>query len=296
MSYASTYRQLQPLLVACSLAAAVVAPGAYAQTAAVPVSAPAPASNLGPGVIAKVNNVAITDAQLQRAIQQSGLPDSPNLRAALKNQLVSRELFRQDAEKTHAYDNRPEVKQAMQEAKDATITQLYLRDVIKPAPVTEEQVRAQFNNIVASLGDKEYKSRLIQVGDAATAADVLTKLKAGADFAQLAQQVSLAQNKVRGGDLDWISFKTPAQEGHTQNLPLPIAQALTALPAGGVTLTPVNWNNAYFILKLEQVRPTVVPKYDDVKAVLRQQQEAAALEKATIAVVSNLVKQAKIKQ
>jgi hypothetical protein len=296
MSYATPYRQLQPLLVACSLAAAVVAPGVHAQTAVAPVTAPAPASNLGPGVIAKVNNVAITDAQLQRAIQQSGLPDSPNLRTALKNQLVSRELFRQDAEKTHAYDNRPEVKQAMQEAKDAAITQLYLRDVIKPAPVTEQQVRAQFDSIVASLGDKEYKSRLIQVADAATAADVLTKLKAGADFAQLAQQVSLAQNKVRGGDLDWISFKTPAQEGQTQNLPLPIAQALIALPAGGLTLTPVNWNNAYFILKLEQVRPTLVPQYDDVKAVLRQQQEATALEKATVTVVSKLVKQAKIEQ
>jgi parvulin-like peptidyl-prolyl isomerase len=290
MSYASVYRQLQPLLVACSLAAAVAAPGAHAQTAA------APASNLAPGVVAKVNNVAITEAQLQSVVQQSGLPDSPNLRAALKNQLVSRELFRQEAEKNHAYDKRPEVKQAMQEARDAAITQLYLRDVIKPAPVTEQQVRAQFDSIVASLGDKEYKSRLIQVADAATAADVLAKLKAGADFAQLAQQVSQAQNKVRGGDLDWISFKTPAQEGQTQNLPLPIAQALSTLPAGGLTLTPVNWNNAYFILKLEQVRPTLIPKYDDVKAVLRQQQEAAALEKATVAVVSNLVKQAKIEQ
>jgi len=295
MSYASTYRRIQPLLVACSLVAAAVVQAAYAQTTAVPISA-APASNLGPGIIAKVNNVAITDAQLQRAIQQSGLPDSPNLRAALKNQLVSRELFRQDAEKTHAYDNRPEVKQAMQEAKDATITQLYLRDVIKPAPVTEEQVKAQFDNIVASLGDKEYKSRLIQVGDAAAATDVLAKLKAGADFAQLAQQVSLAQNKARGGELDWVSFKVPVQEGHTQNLPLPLAQALVALPAGGVTSIPVNWNNAYFIVKLEQVRPTQVPKYDSVKAVLRQQQEAAALEKATLAVVSKLVKQAKIEQ
>ncbi|WP_061535324.1 peptidylprolyl isomerase [Collimonas arenae] len=274
----------------------MVAPIAHAQTATAPASVAAPASNLGPGVIAKVNNVAITEAQLLRAVQQSGLPDSLNLRAALKSQLVSRELFRQEAEKKHIYDNRPEVKQAMQEAKDAAITQLYLRDAIKPAPVTEQQVQAQFDSIVASLGDKEYKSRLIQVGDAATAADVLAKLKAGADFGQLAQQVSLAQNKVRGGELDWISFKTPAQEGHTQNLPLPIAQALAGLPVGGLTPTPVNWNNTYFILKLEQVRPTQVPKYDDVKAVLRQQQEATALEKATIAVVSNLVKQAKIEQ
>lgn len=282
-------RPLHLILIAYSVAALLICGASHAQQAAA-------ADHLGQGVVAKVNNVPITEAHMQRAVQQSGLPDSPDLRQTLKSQLISLELFRQQAEKNHTYDNRPEVKQAMQEAKTAAITQLYLREVIKPEAVTEQQVKAQFDSIVASLGDKEYKARLIQVSDITAATDTLTKLKAGADFAQLAQQVSQAQNKERGGELDWISFKTPAQEGQTQNLPLPIAQALSQLPAGGMTATPVSWNNAYFILKLEQVRPTQVPSYDEVKAVLRQQQEATALEKATIAVIGNLVQQAKIEQ
>ena len=272
----------------------LVVGAAHAQSTLAPAAVTT--GTFGPGVIAKVNNVAITEAQMLRAIQQSALPDSPALRQALKGQLVSRELFRQQAAKNHAYENNPEVKLAMQEAKDAAILQVYLRDVIKPAPVTEQLVRAQFDAIVASLGDKEYKASLIQVGDAASAASALAQLKAGADFAGLARQVSQAQNKVRGGELDWISFKLPAQEGHTQNLPLPVAQAVSQLPPGGLTPAPVLWNNAYYLIKLDQVRPTQVPKYDDVKVVLRQQQEASALEKATIAVVLALVKQAKIEQ
>ncbi|MFC5475791.1 peptidyl-prolyl cis-trans isomerase [Paraherbaspirillum soli] len=258
-------------------------------------NAPA-AANLKPGVIAKVNAVELTEAQLQRAVQLSGLPDSPTLRAALKDQMVSRELFRQQAEKTHRYEQRPEVKQAMQEAKDLAITQLYLRDAIKPAPVTDAQIKARFDGIIASLGAQEYKARLIQVADDAAASAALAQLKAGADFGQLAQSISLAANKVRGGELDWISFKLPAQEGQTQSLPLPIAQAIAQLPAGGISAAPVSWNNSSYIVKLEQVRPTQVPQYDAVKATLRQMLEAQALEKATIELVSGLVQAAKIQQ
>lgn len=248
------------------------------------------------GVLAKVNGVAIEESRLTQAIKESGLPDNPQLRQVLKTQLISRELFRQEAVKNKSYDKRPEVKQAMQEAHDAAVSRLYLRDAIKPAPVTEEQVKAQFDGIVASLGDKEYKPRVIQVADEATAKIVLAKLKSGTDFAALAQQYSQAPNKARGGALDWVSFKLPLQEGKTQNLPMSLAQAIVKLPEGGVTAEPVIWNNAFYVVKLDQVRPTQVPKYDDVKAALRQMQEAQALERATAALVVDLVKKATIEQ
>ena len=254
------------------------------------------AGALPPGVIAKVNGVAITEAQLVRAVQQSGMPDTPTLRQALKAQLLSRELFRQEAAKNKAYDNRPEVKQAMQDAKDLAISQLYLRAAIKPAPVTEQQVKAQYDAIVASLGDNEYKARVILVKDDATAKSVLDQIKAGSDFARLAQQVSLAPNGKRGGELEWVSFKLPVQEGQTQNLPLPLAQAIVSLPDGGITAQPVVAGEQRFIVRLDQTRPTQIPKYDDVKAALRQSQEAQALEKATTALVVDLVKKARIEQ
>jgi parvulin-like peptidyl-prolyl isomerase len=248
------------------------------------------------GVIARIDGVEISESQLTRALKESGLPESPQLRQAMKAQLVSRELFRQAAARNKAYEKRPEVRQAMQEAHDLAISRLYLQDTIKPAPVTEDQIRSQYDGIIASLGEKEYKPRAIQVSDDETAQTVLAQIKSGADFAKLAQQYSLAPNKARGGALDWVSFKLPLQEGKTQNLPLPLAQAIVQLPEGGVTAAPVIWNNARYLIKLDQVRPTQAPKYDDVKAVLRQTQEAQALEKATAALVVELVKNAKIEQ
>ncbi|WP_247538114.1 peptidyl-prolyl cis-trans isomerase [Ralstonia pseudosolanacearum] len=257
---------------------------------------PAQADTLPPGVIAIVNGTRITQEQLDRAIAQSGAQANPQVAQALKQQLIARELFRQQAAKNPAYDKLPAVKQAMQEAHDAVITQAWLKDNIKPAPITEEQVRARYDAIVASLGDKEYKARVIQLGDDVTAAQVLAQLKQGGDFAKLAQQYSTAPNKVRGGDMDWVSFKVPVEEGKTQNLPLPLAREIATLAVGAASTAPVEAGSQRYIVKVEAARPTQVPGYDAVRPAIRQALETAELERVTVRVVGGLLKQAKVVQ
>ncbi|MHA6889918.1 peptidylprolyl isomerase [Ralstonia pseudosolanacearum] len=257
---------------------------------------PAQADTLPPGVIALVNGTRITQEQLDRAIAQSGAQANPQVAQALKQQLIARELFRQQAAKNPAYDKLPAVKQAMQEAHDAVITQAWLKDNIKPAPITEEQVRARYDAIVASLGDKEYKARVIQLGDDVTAAQVLAQLKQGGDFAKLAQQYSTAPNKVRGGDMDWVSFKVPVEEGKTQNLPLPLAREIATLAVGAASTAPVEAGSQRYLVKVEAARPTQVPGYDAVRPAIRQALETAELERVTVQVVGDLLKQAKVVQ
>ncbi|NKA93513.1 peptidyl-prolyl cis-trans isomerase [Ralstonia solanacearum] len=259
-------------------------------------TSPARADGLPPGVIAVVNGTQITQAQLERAVAQAGVPANPNVVQALKQQLIARELFRQQAVKNPAYEKLPAVKQAVQDAHDAAITQAWLKDNIKPAPVTDEQVKARYDAIVGSLGDKEYKPRLIQVGDDVTAAQVITQLKQGGDFAKLAQQYSIAPNKARGGEMDWVSFKVPAEEGKTQNLPLPVAREIATLPIGAVSTAPVEIGAQRVIVKVDAVRPTQVPAYDTVKPAIKQALESAELERVTVQLVGGLLKQAKVVQ
>lgn len=254
------------------------------------------ADGLPPGVIATVNGTPITQEQLDRVIAQSGVQANPQIAQALKQQLIARELFRQQAAKNPAYEKLPVVKQAMQEAHDVAITQVWLKDNIKPAPVTDEQVKARYDAIVASLGDKEYKAHVIQLGDDVTAAQVLAQLKQGGDFAKLAQQYSTAPNKVRGGDMDWVSFKVPAEEGKTQNLPLPLAREIAALAVGATSTAPVEVGSQRYLVKVDAVRPTQVPAYDVVKPAIRQALETAELERVTVQVVGGLLKQAKVVQ
>lgn len=245
---------------------------------------------------ASVNGVAIPDTLVASALQQSGLPDTPQARNVIKQQLIARELFRQEAARDKGLESRPDVQQALRDAKAQILAQAWLKDHIKPAPVTEAQVRERYNAIVASLGEKEYKTRLIEVADPAAANAALSRIKAGEDFAKVAQAVSLAPSKASGGAMDWISFKVPVQEGQTQNLPLPIAQAIASLPAGAVSAAPIAWNSRSFIVKVDEARPTQVPAYDTVKPGIQQALQAQALERATAALVTQLLTKAKITQ
>jgi parvulin-like peptidyl-prolyl isomerase len=237
----------------------------------------------------------ITQDQLDQAVRALNVPDTPALRASVKNQLIARELFRQAAEKQH-YESRPQVVAAVEQARTAAMTAAYLRDQVKPTPVTDADVKAKYDAIVATLGENEYKPSAIAVKDADTAQTVLTQLKKGTDFAQLAKQYSQGPGAAQGGAMNWISFKTPIQRGNTQNWPQPLAEALVKLPQGGVSSTPVQIGDAYWILRVDEKRPTQIPQYDQIKDALRKQLEQVALEKATAQVVVDLMKNARIQQ
>jgi hypothetical protein len=91
------------------------------------------ADALPAGVVATVNGTPITQTQLDRAVAQSGVGANPNVTQALKQQLIARELFRQQAAKNPAYDKQPAVQQAVKEAHDVAVTQAWLKDNIKRA-------------------------------------------------------------------------------------------------------------------------------------------------------------------
>ncbi|KVU91695.1 peptidylprolyl isomerase [Burkholderia ubonensis] len=258
---------------------------AQAQT---PASSPAPA-----GTVATVNGTPITQAEVDAVLRASRQPDTPQLRQAIKNQLIARVLIQQAADKAN-YGTKPEVQAAMQVAKANAETQLYLKDNVKPAPVTDSDIKARYDEIVASLGKDEYKPRLIVVKDAATAATVLSELKAGKPFDGLARQYSIGPSRDAGGELPWVSFKTPATEGKTSGLPVAIARALEKLPVGAVTPEPVAVDGARAIVKLDAKRPTQVPAFNQAQATIRQQLEALALEKASAQFVGGLLKNATI--
>ncbi|RKP45890.1 peptidylprolyl isomerase [Trinickia fusca] len=253
-------------------------------------SGPLPAN-----AVARVNDVLITQDQLEEALRASNVPDTPTSRAGVKNQLIARELFRQAALKAH-YDTRPQVIAIVEQAKALAMTQAYLRDQVKPAPVTDADVKAKYDAVVATLGQNEYKSSVIAVKDADTANKVLAELKKGTDFAQLAKQYSQGPNAAQGGALNWISFKTPITAGNTQNWPQPLAEALVKLPQGAVSSTPVQVGDAFWIVRVDQERPTQIPPFDQSKDMLRKQLEQVAVEKATAEVVIDLVKNAHIQQ
>lgn len=162
-------------------------------------------------VVVKVNGVPLSKVQLDLAIRLSGLPANDAARAAVKNELIARELVRQAAQKAR-YGDRPEVTQAMEPAREKASSELYVCDNVRPAAVSEEQLKANYDALAARVGDKEFKPRIISVKDDATARTVLAELGRGKAFGELARQYSDASNSATGGEMSWVSFKTPAIE------------------------------------------------------------------------------------
>jgi parvulin-like peptidyl-prolyl isomerase len=282
---------------ACVTAFASVALGSFAPSFA--HAADTPVSALPAGTVAIVNGVVVQQGQLDAAVRvvttKTGQPDTPQMRQFLKSDLIAREVFRQNAEKEH-YDQKPEVQQAAADVKVGTEIQLYLKDNIHPEAVTDDQVKARYDAIVASLGKDEFKPRIITVADEATAKKVLGKAKSGSAFDALAKQYSMAPNNANGGEMPWVSYPVPVTEGKTQGLPLVLARTIANLQVRGMTPQPVQVGNVWAIVKLDEKRATQVPPFDQAKGAMRQQLEALALQKAAAEFTAAQIKGATIQQ
>lgn len=230
-----------------------------------------------------VYETSFTQVQSARAASQTCEAPVSNVEQAIKRRQLARELL-------------PVVKDAEKQSYDEAITQVCLADEIKPTLVTNEQVKARYDAIASTLGDQEYKARVIQLSDSETAMQVITQLKNGTDFSKLAQQYSIAANNDRGGELDWISFKVPVVEGRTQNIPLPVAREMAALQPGAFSTKPIVAGTLYYILKVEGIRPTRVPPYDAAKATIRHALEATEQERATVQMQSTVQEAATVLQ
>jgi peptidyl-prolyl cis-trans isomerase C len=230
---------LKPARLLLALTAMVAAP-AFAQNVATVNGKPIPAARV--------------DAMVKQVVAQGGQQDSPQLREMIKKDLIGREVLIQEADK-QGFAAKPEVKAALENARQTIIINAMLQDYVKKHPVTDAEIKAAYDEHKASRGDKEYHARHILVGTEKEAQDIIAKLKAGGKFEELAK-VSKDSSANNGGDLDWAS---------PGNYVKPFSDAMVALKDGQYTDKPVQSQFGWHVIKLEDVRPAKVPTLDEVK-------------------------------
>jgi parvulin-like peptidyl-prolyl isomerase len=246
----------------------------------------------------KVNGTPIAQARFEgmlAASLASGTQDSPQLRQIIRSQLIVQELLRQEASKQHL-QNDPQVIAMREQAVQQAMIQRYLELNLKPVPVTDAMVRARFEAIVATLGDIEYKPRIMALESEAAATDALARIKKQEiSFAALAKQVSVLPSRQSGGELDWVSYPVPVVEGKTQGLPTTIAATLAALPEGGIS-KPIAAEGRFYLIQLDKKRLVKVPTYAEAAAGIRRGLETLELEKATATLMKHLMSTAKVEE
>ena len=242
------------------------------------LAAPAFAQNVAT-VNGKPIPAARVDQIVKQVVAQGKQADSPQLREAIKKDLINREVLLQEADK-QGVATRPDVKLALDNARQSIIINAMLQDYVKKNPVKDADIKAEYDKYKSQVGDKEYHARHILVGTEEEAKAIIAKLKAGGKFEELAKQ-SKDGSAANGGDLDWASAASYVPE---------FSNAMVKLNKGQITETPVKTQFGYHVIKLEDTRPAKVPAFEEVK----QQVAESIQQKRLAAYRDELAKKAKI--
>ncbi len=225
--------------------------------------------------IATVNGVAVPKALFDYFIKeriQQGAPDNEQVRKSATNELVNRELILQDATRKGLTEN-ADLKARIELSRQFLIVRAYAEDLFKTHPITDEALKADYENLKDRLGDREYKARHILVGQEAEAKDILARLKQGEKFEDLAKVSKDSGSRDRGGDLGW---NAPA------SYVKPFADALVKLQKGKHTETPVQTQFGWHLIQLDDARPMKTPTFDEIKPRLLQRAQQLMLENAVV--------------
>ncbi|MCF8199074.1 MAG: peptidylprolyl isomerase [Sulfuritalea sp.] len=216
------------------------------------------------GTFVTVNGTAVPTIRADALIAgqaEKGQPDTPELRASVKEELVRREVLTQEAIKK-GFDKKAEVRGQIDLARQGVLIGAYLNDYVKTHPVTEDMIKKEYDQITAKMGNKEYKARHILLGTEDEAKAIVEKLKKGEKFADLAKESKDPGSKERGGDLDW------ANPG---SFVPPFSAAMIKLEKGKFTETPIKSDFGWHVIQLDDTRELKLPPLDQAKGQIGQQ-------------------------
>ena len=212
-------------------------------------------------VVARVNGEAITAPALEAQIQAMSQRGQQVERQKALDELIDLKLMGQEAQE-QGLPEQPEIAAAIKRQRDTILAQHLVRSELNDFEVSDERLRAAYEEQTSDSGGTEYKARHIVVDDEATAQSLIEQLDGGADFAELAKENSTGPSSERGGDLGWFS---------PDRMVDPIAEAVQDLDAGSYHGEPIKTQFGWHVLQLEDTREKEPPKFEQMKSKLRNQ-------------------------
>lgn len=211
------------------------------------------------GTSATVNGRPIATEMINNVERQLSQSDAPTSREAILKELIDLEVLTQRAEEQNL-DAQPRVAAALQLQYAQTMANAYLESLSNELIVTDEQVRAEYDEQIEALQRPEYRASHILVETEAEAKDAITALEAGGDFVELAREISTGPSAPRGGDLGWFDDNTMMAE---------FTAAVAQLDVGEYTESAVQTDFGWHVIQLVDKRRGSVPDYDTVKSGIR---------------------------
>lgn len=231
--------------------------------------------------VAIVNGKAVPKARMDALAAQKARAGRPANPDELRQEVITLEILAQEAH-ARGLDTSDNYKNQVENAKQVLLINELFNEFIKNNPVTDEEVKAEYDKWAAANGGKEYRARHILVEKEEQAKDIIAQLKKGKKFEELAKKLSKDPGSgANGGDLDWAAPSNYVKE---------FSDAMVALAKGKVTEAPVKSQFGFHVIRLDDVREIKLPTFEEVKPQIAQalpQQKAAKFR-------DDLVKKAKV--
>jgi peptidyl-prolyl cis-trans isomerase C len=189
---------------------------------------------------------------------------TPEKRAELLDTLIRGELVAAEAEKS-GVAAQPETRAMLDLSRLDILQQASQAAYIKGHPVTDADLKGEYDVQVAAMPRTEYHARHILVATEDFSRRLIEKLERGGNFNEIARKESMDTSKSSDGDLGWFTPERMVQ---------PFAAAVRDLKPGEYTHTPVKTEFGWHIIKLEDTREAAPPAFETVKERLVQVVEA----------------------
>jgi peptidyl-prolyl cis-trans isomerase C len=214
--------------------------------------------------VAIVNGKAVPKSRVETLMTQAtrqGQPRSPELEQQVRDEVVLREMFMQEAEKRGLAAS-SDYKAQMELARQSILIRELFTDFQKKNPVTDADIQAEYDKFKGSAGGTEYRARHILVEKEDEAKALIAQIKGGASFEDLAKKNSKDPGSgANGGDLDFAAPGSYVPE---------FSQAMVKLKKGEMTDAPVKSQFGYHIIKLDDTREAKFPPLEEVKPQIQQ--------------------------
>ena len=221
--------------------------------------------------IAIVNGKAVPKSRLDALAQQvakSGRPITPEVQLQMRDAVITREVFAQEAEKLGLMGS-DDYKNQMEIARQTVLITVLIEDFKKKNAVTDVELKAEYDKFAAANGGKEYKARHILVEKEADAKAIIASIKKGGKFEDIAKKQSKDPGSGNnGGDLDWANPSSYVAE---------FTEAMLKLNKGQLTETPVKTQFGYHVIRVDDIRTAALPPFAELKPQIAQQIEQQRL-------------------
>lgn len=246
------------------------------------------AQGLPSGTFATVNGQPLGDALLDvnvRANVARGQADTPQLRQALQNEIIGREVLAQQAQKLKL-EQTAEARAQWQQMEQNFLANLLLNHYATNNPVTDDQIAAEYQKFLDEVkGERQYKLSLIVVPSQERARQIIGELQKSKDpgqlFAQIAAAESTDPSKDQRGALDWLL---------PQQMVPAVSNVVVNLGKGQITAAPLQTRLGWNVVRVDDIRNYTPPPMKDIESQLRQ----AAAQQQLSNYIQSLQEKAKI--